>query len=338
MIGNGFDLNCGLKTRYKDVYKEYCKTQSSNKLIQKFKEDINMDIQNWGDFEVAMCNYLPNFNSEKDFLMCLRDFKSFLNSYLMQIDNEFIILVKKTSRFVPVASELYHSINDFYKGITHTITNSIDSIINKNTKYNVITFNYTSAFEAIYNRSVMNLQMPVITFNHIHGILNDDVVLGMDSIEQIKDIKFTLSNKGKRAFIKPYFNEMYDADRMNLAKTVIENSNIICVFGMSLGISDYSWRTLLYKWLLNDKNRHLFIYEHSLSGIKTWSAEEKLDYEEDEKINLLQNIWQLPSGGIESIFDNVHIPCGKNIFNFTDAFIKSEKEAEEIRKSRPHLA
>lgn len=28
LIGNGFDLNCGLKSKYSDVYDQYCSTQS----------------------------------------------------------------------------------------------------------------------------------------------------------------------------------------------------------------------------------------------------------------------------------------------------------------------
>jgi len=39
IIGNGFDLNLGLKTKYTDVYKDYCKTSTSDsELIRRFKK------------------------------------------------------------------------------------------------------------------------------------------------------------------------------------------------------------------------------------------------------------------------------------------------------------
>lgn len=338
LIGNGFDLNCGLKTRYKDVYNEYCQTQSSSELIKKFKEDINMNIENWGDFEVAMCNYLPNFNSEQDFLVCLRDFKSFLNSYLIRINNEFNRKVRQITDISPVSKELLDSLENFYKGITHSLTNTIDRIIINDPKFSVITFNYTSSFETIYSNSRRGLSLPEISTNHIHGILNDDVVLGMDSIEQIKDIKFHLTNKGIRAFIKPVFNELYDFDRLNSAKETIEKSSVICVYGMSLGISDYSWRNMLYDWLSKEPNRHLFVYQHSLCGIKVWSAEEKLDYEEDAKMKFLQDDWQLSGKQIDLVFDKLHMPCGKNIFNFNDAFNKAKDNSEQLRKIASRFA
>ena len=40
LIGNGFDLSCGMKTRYSDMYKEYCKIlPNDSSLIKKFKSD-----------------------------------------------------------------------------------------------------------------------------------------------------------------------------------------------------------------------------------------------------------------------------------------------------------
>ena len=37
LIGNGFDLNCGLKSRYVDAYKYYCsKTEHDSETIKKF--------------------------------------------------------------------------------------------------------------------------------------------------------------------------------------------------------------------------------------------------------------------------------------------------------------
>ena len=36
LVGNGFDLACGLKTKYTDVYEKYCVTESSNENIKNF--------------------------------------------------------------------------------------------------------------------------------------------------------------------------------------------------------------------------------------------------------------------------------------------------------------
>ena len=40
LIGNGFDLACGMKTRYSDVYERYIKTPSATPIIEQFKDDL----------------------------------------------------------------------------------------------------------------------------------------------------------------------------------------------------------------------------------------------------------------------------------------------------------
>lgn len=338
LIGNGFDRNCGLKTSYNDVYAEYCKTPSSSDIIKKFKEDINIDIDNWGYFEVAMCNYLPNFNNEEDFLICLRDFKYFLNQYLTQIDEQFKRRIKGNTSYL--YREFVDSLGGFYKGITHNLTQKLSSISPvHNNNINVILFNYTSAFELIYSES-RNPNGPNlrININHIHGVLGDDLVLGMDDVSQITNLNYTFSKKSKRAFIKPYFNELYDNNRVTNAKYSINNSDVICVYGMSMGISDLSWRNLLINWMEKNKNAELVFFKHSMSKISVWNAEERMDFEENEKEKLL-DAWEVPNEKRELIFEKIHIPCGKNIFNINEAVTKAEGENEEtISEIKSRLA
>ena len=40
LIGNGFDLNCGMNTRFSDVYKEYVNSDSKSPIIESFKREI----------------------------------------------------------------------------------------------------------------------------------------------------------------------------------------------------------------------------------------------------------------------------------------------------------
>lgn len=41
IIGNGFDIGLGMKTRYSDVYDEYVKTPSATEVIRAFKEELS---------------------------------------------------------------------------------------------------------------------------------------------------------------------------------------------------------------------------------------------------------------------------------------------------------
>ena len=67
IIGNGFDINLGLKSRYVDFYKDYIKRSSTDDAvyIQKFRNEINEFVKqdsnkkdentiDWRDLEVAL--------------------------------------------------------------------------------------------------------------------------------------------------------------------------------------------------------------------------------------------------------------------------------------------
>ena len=150
LIGNGFDLNCGLKTSYRDVYKEYCSTQSDDKLIQRFKQQILEDEETWSDFEVAMSQKMGEFESETDFLRCLRDFKKFLEKYLLRQEKEFDAIVSAGGKQLSdrVKQELGTSIDSFYKGITHDLTNRLGKQF-FNAKLSFVSFNYTAILDKI---------------------------------------------------------------------------------------------------------------------------------------------------------------------------------------------
>ena len=65
IIGNGFDLNCGLKTRFTDMYPSYIATPSQYSIIADFKRDIqdneSLHFQRWSDFEMGMARYAENW-------------------------------------------------------------------------------------------------------------------------------------------------------------------------------------------------------------------------------------------------------------------------------------
>ena len=57
MVGNGFDINLGLKTTYSEFIESYLKDDSSNEQITAFKNIIRDEIKEnpatWADAEMA---------------------------------------------------------------------------------------------------------------------------------------------------------------------------------------------------------------------------------------------------------------------------------------------
>lgn len=330
ILGNGFDVNCGMKTRYKDVYDGYIAEESRTENIKRFKGNISADLENWGDFEMAMAKYASMLEGENDFLECVRDFAKYMEKWLLEEQNSFKKILTDTEMCNAVVNEFRNSITSFYTGISHNVERTME---NRNAGYplnhNFITFNYTDVLESIWNEYSDKYGVGKRQVVHIHGILGDDPVFGVDSVEQIK-ADFSISRRGKRGFVKPIFNAEYDSVRVEQAKEYIYTANTICVFGMSLGESDLTWRNEIIRWLRDDANHHLFIYRFNLSNTTYITVSDKMDIEEAEKESLLAE-WDFNLD--DDILDQIHIPCGKNIFNIQKVIELIEKEKLEKRKA-----
>lgn len=90
LIGSGFDLNLGLKTRYADFYPHYVRDPefaSTDREIHAFKKNFhpnpNRDVL-WADFEKALGLYTtsPPLDQEHSLRKCLQDFKRCFARYL----------------------------------------------------------------------------------------------------------------------------------------------------------------------------------------------------------------------------------------------------------------
>ena len=105
---------------------------------------------------------------------------------------------------------------------------------------------------------------PASQIIHIHGKLGDDPTLGIDNENQWK-AAYPLSRNGKRAFVKPFFNEEYDRMRVVEAVNIINSADTICTYGLTLGESDLTWRNVLIDWLQRNTKNHLFVYRYGIS-------------------------------------------------------------------------
>ncbi len=64
LIGNGFDVNLGLKTRYAEFYKYYLDIPTDNKNIRALKEHLRENKSDfWSDLEIALGKYTTRFSS-----------------------------------------------------------------------------------------------------------------------------------------------------------------------------------------------------------------------------------------------------------------------------------
>jgi hypothetical protein len=326
LIGNGFDLNCGCKTSYKDVYVEYLKSPSETETIAKFKSTISANIENWGDFEMAMGKYARKLDTEAEFIQCANDFKVFLSGYLATQQRDFFLRTLGDEIDLVVSDEIRKSIAGFYRGISE----NVNYIMEQNHagllgNCEFVSFNYTDILDTLLKDAYPNNAFYDNKICHVHGKL-EDLTMGVDTESQIEANFF--SRRLKRCFVKPYFNKIYDDSRVNRAKRAIINARTICVFGMSLGDSDLTWRNLLIEWFINDPSHHLFLYDYNMVKKKPKTIDERMSIEEEAKIQKLKE-WGLDINEDDIVFERFHMVCGANIFNVDKAIKRVEKRKQK---------
>ena len=322
LIGNGFDLNLGMKTRYTDMYDSYIKSESKSAIIDKFKKDLQKEehnhYKNWSDFEMGMARYAKNFTDENEFIECIRDFKAHMVKWLK--DEEEILLNNFWSKVD--YDRMLNSIANFHYGCTPNNRYELEKVmtVKGSCKCTFITFNYTKVLDKI----LLEISGPVdgdnVDFDiaesviHIHGDLDNDVVLGIDNKNQITS-NFDITRKTDMAFIKPEFNKEFDRRRVDDAFKLINGNSVVCAYGLSLGESDSMWSKILKDWLLANPQHHLVYYVYDETQIPSYNYDEKMEKEEELKEEIYKKL-KLTGAQISSVKNKIHIPVSYNIFDF----------------------
>ncbi len=325
IVGNGFDLHFQMKTRYRDVYATYTKTESSSHVLESLKKELNKKepYDKWSDFETGMAEYASQLTSPEEFVECARDFKKHMIQHLLNEDTNIANKIKEftaTKENIARASiELRRSLSAFYEHMFPRDKNLIRQLINPAALsghplvHHVISFNYTRTMEKLLE-IIEGEESSKSEILHIHGRLPNDVVLGVDNPEQLKNLNYKISNQMTRTFIKTIFNQRYDPERVERAKKMISRSNLICTYGFSFGKSDETWVKLLADCLSKNRLCHLVVFQHD-ELIKPEKAliEEMMDVEEEKKRRFFGHL----GVDLSQFEDRIHIPVGRaeKIFN-----------------------
>lgn len=327
ILGNGFDLSLHMKTSYSHIYSGYVDTPSASKVIVDFKTELGYrkPFDKWSDFEMGMAEYAQSLSSEEELIECVRDFKQYMVEHLRREDEQLQDLIRDDVYATQFVKELDRSFEKFYDSFSPNVRAEFEKVLGKSktlSNYDVITFNYTKSLERLYIAKFMQQKVLMKLPLHIHGDLENGVVLGVDNVGQIKNTSYNLTKKGCRAFVKTIFNEQYDKSRVVTAKQMIEKSSVICTYGFSLGESDRVWVDLLIEWLRKDPNHHLVVYKYDTNIYNRCVFDELMDVEDEKKAELMRRL------GINdvNIENQIHIPVGYDIFNFEF----EEKEDNEL--------
>ena len=223
IIGNGFDLDLGLKTRYSDfmksrefeyIYDEFSGTNPSTSLIDYLYKKSK--LKNWFDMEEAIHDFVSNDVTFCDFELVNNEFefpklKSALCSYLKKISTDFQLHENK----LPVI--FLYNMKFCYQTIAE------------------IYFNYTNP--RCFLKVPKDCYPPKYTSTYVHGSLEENnIVLGCD-IQPGEKVNRNLSFMYKYNMLK----------RANhIARNLMEATEII-FYGHSVNEMDFCYFREFFK-------------------------------------------------------------------------------------------
>ena len=161
IIGNGFDINLGLQTRYEDFYKFYLGLDSSNDGIQvkKLKEHLKNDqdkesrYQYWSDLEIGMGNYTVNFSNVKELKEAYYDLNDRMQEYIEMIDKKDLPASINSQKLIRDLSYPDRYLRPLFKDEIHDFLKKWE----KSTyETYIVSFNYKNERKCKYN----TLQFP----------------------------------------------------------------------------------------------------------------------------------------------------------------------------------
>lgn len=281
LIGNGFDRNLGLKTTYSDFVKYYKKTDPKTATLKNFHTYIKENDELWSSAEIAMGKYTGELEKgqAEAFVECQTDFCENLAEYLKD-EVRRINFADSDEKVLSAFSRLNSLVQVFPTQERSVLNDIFQKKKNENTVFNFICFNYTLTLDECLNIVQGNMGTLGVHKNgaqvfehrigeicHVHGTVDKEMVFGVNDDSQIKKIDVFDCEDGdlyKNLLIKVQTNASYLEDTDTKANRLLQNSNLIYVFGMSFGDTDKLWWDRICTWLSGYHERHLIIQKYDL--------------------------------------------------------------------------
>lgn len=350
LLGNGFDIGLGMPTRYEDFYKEYCKIATGedcdteniiefkNMLLNRNEKGENKIID-WADFEKAFGAHSSDLKIDRkaDYLARFEDFTEKFNAYL-----ELVESCTDCSNTAEIGKIMDNAVK-MYKHIRKADEDALDARRSKFSNeriYNFVCFNYTKTLDSCINalRDVLKKENSrnIGSVVHIHGFVEDNMILGVNDPSQITDQDLSADEDVIRELVKPNQNENSRTGYENAFKTVINKSDLICVYGMSLGETDKKWWDIISTWLCKSTDKVLVILKHE----KEYSP--RFPHRQDRIIRPIRERFlsfsTLSSEEKQKISEQIYIGINNDVFSmelfdkkkFEDAVKTSETNAKSL--------
>ncbi len=265
IIGNGFDLDLGLNTRYSDFAKSpQWPFKEPTSALAKFLQSKSQ-TNNWFDLEQA----IGDFSKQSERL-------SFDDSNLNDNKADFKQLVDSLSNYLKIEETGDIHINSTAARVLKAFLYDIHYYHPDDT---IISFNYTDL------KNVSRIICPhfSVSYSYVHGSLKENnIILGFgDSIDSREDCEF----------MRKSFNENYQPPSFLSSMLLADD---IGFFGLSFGEIDYAYFDQFFNLIITlDPQTGNPLFKKTLTFFT---------YDEASRLNILHNINERTGNKISQLF------------------------------------
>lgn len=314
IVGNGLDIQYGLKTKYSDFYEYQLPIYEEKKITENYFNIIydnilknqNTNWENWSDLELALGELTKNPEvNEEEFMNALDDVNIDLNNYL-RIEQDKFELTGKTIDIQKNLKEIYSQIPE---GLSEGVLKYVENLYKEVDYINILTLNYTNILSLLIEKVKSkeyksfrghNYGCFIKNVEHAHGTLEFSLILGVSDETQLSK-EYKKSNK--KYLIKETIHEQARENRHFKNINLISQADLIIIFGTSIGATDgYIWKKIAEYSIKKNMPIIIHCYKEDFEtvrkiprqlGILYESIENKFlkmsEIDDESKLKILQN-------------------------------------------------
>ena len=279
IIGNGFDLGLGLKTSYRDFisrYTDFSRPHDPYTLEYKLKEQINRNKLSWADAEVAYArlpfdSILEDYdNFDRKFLELLSGFQHSLEKYLESEVNRCSFYSINHGMQIKAVRQIFSSSIEGLPAEQNKLC--LEKLIGGSHLVRSINFNYTETFDALICPRAYEISIPfqdgyfgieTSEVVHVHGTLsNHNSIFGVTDAKHIRSEQARDLCRLTSTFLKEETDREMSLGGYSSALAVINDADVIVIFGTSMGLSDSAWWSSVVSCLKKNVELRVFIYDY----------------------------------------------------------------------------
>lgn len=313
ILGNGFDVNIGLRTEYQNFYDYYIEEPSTKTQVKLLKRAIRRNrYKMWSDLEVGLGKISANYKTVDDFMVALQNVSDCLRQYIAKVNGDISIDEYNCAR---LQQDLCTPHDYLVEADKRSCISFYEGIHEPNWYVNIVTFNYTDIIDRLipnikgqglsrFGKNKFGYGVFLNNIEHIHGAVEGTILVGVDNIEQIANIEFRDDVRLRDMFVKPISNIAVGGFADGRCCEYLDTSDLICIFGHSMGSTDKTWWDKIKENLTKrDCRLILFVYDKDIKNSQMYLRP------------TLKRKWMERLGWNEDIADKIYIGLNTDIFN-----------------------